>query len=1403
MRQEQRAALDRTNTERARVKEVARLAREQAREAAAAQRQAAREHERQARLQVQAQREALAQQRRAQREATRERIAEIRSEALAQRQGLQDQITAQQRAVASLRASMRDVRRDMTNTRRSTDDLFASAGSGFKKMGSWFHEVGVSITEAGNLLSTKFLAPLTLAGSALTTIGVNSADKRLLGQLGLSAAGVSKDASAKQMYDMQMYAIDTPFSIDVMHEYQMKLIRSIAGTDKDWFKTGDARTEAANKAAAKTTDLIMAVGDSMARAGNLDPSQFQRAMYAMDHMMDMDRAPTKNVKQLIAASGMPASEMAQLLGFDNAGEMWKVIGTPTAKGGGVSGERIMDAMLNTWDPKKYPAMGGYGNREAAPSRGYAEQMTTETITGRVQQLKERATFELGNLFVKEDSEGAYRYTRLGETLMGKDTYTYDAKDRITGRDHEDGPIDTVGAMAKKYAPDVEKFLSVFLESVRTFVTTLDGITSWLRDNKQLVQLTTGIGTFLLEWGPLILAAGLLAKLFGKLAKVVGMALTPVGASVRGIARGAQGAGRTAGQVREGRAAAREARSNGATRSEARRAGRAAYRQQRAENRQGDARGLGARARDAVTGTNTNYQNQLRQLREMEEQIRAAEQRTAELRDELRGVDRTSMRAIQDSMRALGRNLAAGNGSVRGSANSASSAVQGLNQARLTQARQSLESVKTKADDTAKAVKAISQEVRTLDSRKLGSLRAQQIETTTKRADDLRKAVTRSGDAVAALNGKSLSGLRGQHQNVTKSADATTKAVKTASAAMETLKGKTLRSLRDWVDRLTSSATNAYTAVGTKTGASSLNGRVKTLSDQSMSRLNGTLKTLGDRLERAKKEAQSLNSSLGEISKRSPGGSNGSGKGGSKKKARGGVIRKAEGGIVPGLGGILPGYKPWVDSVPAILSPGESVLRPEVTNALGEETINQWNGAAIRGQLSRNARGGVVGGKGSTLASIRDYISLYDVGPIGIAAGRTMALDAASDPIGGPTQQGILGTGDTAARGLGSQTATKYKGMYDFLSDDLWGLLRKAPTGVSQLVGTIAGIMGPIQGEYLWDDVWKGNGNILSRGKKYLSDVFSTKTLGRIWDNTAGGVWESLSSLWKNGKAIAADPIGYVQDSISGVYDTARDSYNGLVGMVDAVREIRDSPKDYAARVFSEHMEAAREAMPNTKGLFDFKKGSKVTGSLPEAATGMVSPSKTGSAVTRWAPVAQQAMGMLDIAKNYLSTVLHRIGVESGGNPNIVNKWDSNWISGHPSVGLMQVIGPTYGAYAGPFRGTGPFSYGTSTNPLANIYAGLNYARSRYGSRWASVLSGTTGYATGTLSASPGLHLVGEQGRELVDFGGGGARVYNNRETESILDSKKYEIHIHEARNEPTPNAVLRALQTAEALYTNL
>jgi SLT domain-containing protein len=145
----------------------------------------------------------------------------------------------------------------------------------------------------------------------------------------------------------------------------------------------------------------------------------------------------------------------------------------------------------------------------------------------------------------------------------------------------------------------------------------------------------------------------------------------------------------------------------------------------------------------------------------------------------------------------------------------------------------------------------------------------------------------------------------------------------------------------------------------------------------------------------------------------------------------------------------------------------------------------------------------------------------------------------------------------------------------------------------------------------------------------------------------------------------------------------------------------------------------------------------------------------GAGVNQWRLTTLSALAQLGLPSGFVLDVLYQMMTESGGNPNIVNRWDSNWLAGHPSVGLMQVIAGTFAAYAGPYRNTGPFSYGVSVNPMANIYAALNYGKHGrgFGTGPGQIGSGH-GYAAGTPSAAPGWAVVGERGPELVKFSGG-------------------------------------------------
>ncbi|MFI8432137.1 transglycosylase SLT domain-containing protein [Streptomyces sp. NPDC079020] len=72
--------------------------------------------------------------------------------------------------------------------------------------------------------------------------------------------------------------------------------------------------------------------------------------------------------------------------------------------------------------------------------------------------------------------------------------------------------------------------------------------------------------------------------------------------------------------------------------------------------------------------------------------------------------------------------------------------------------------------------------------------------------------------------------------------------------------------------------------------------------------------------------------------------------------------------------------------------------------------------------------------------------------------------------------------------------------------------------------------------------------------------------------------------------------------------------------------------------------------------------------------------------------------------------LHRnIMRESTGNPNAINGWDINAQNGVPSIGLLQIIKPTFDAYH--VSGTPHSQY----DPVANITAAANYAADKYGS----------------------------------------------------------------------------------------
>ena len=97
-------------------------------------------------------------------------------------------------------------------------------------------------------------------------------------------------------------------------------------------------------------------------------------------------------------------------------------------------------------------------------------------------------------------------------------------------------------------------------------------------------------------------------------------------------------------------------------------------------------------------------------------------------------------------------------------------------------------------------------------------------------------------------------------------------------------------------------------------------------------------------------------------------------------------------------------------------------------------------------------------------------------------------------------------------------------------------------------------------------------------------------------------------------------------------------------------------------------------------------------------------------VNQWRPVVACALRLLaqPQTNQYTQVGLNVIAAESGGNAGAENNWDSNAKAGNPSCGLMQTSTTTFAAYRDPALSDDIF------DPLANIYAGLNYGIAHYG-----------------------------------------------------------------------------------------
>ncbi|MFJ8699465.1 transglycosylase SLT domain-containing protein [Streptomyces ardesiacus] len=1307
--------------------------------------------------------------------------------AQAAKRAAQDQIKANNEATKAIQSNAKKAEKSWA---KSTSN-----------MGSKINALGTTVGQFGRSIQQGITTPLLTAAGAMSYLGITAGDSIMRAQTALQGIGISEKDRAKHIDTLREFGVETPYKVEDMFKYGAQYARS-----------NKSHGMSSKESAQRASELVMAIGDLAAYGGNTDPQLVERTLKAVGNIMESDRASLRNVRTIAESGGLDIQTLAQMLGFkdrkmskkeiadrkkmmDEMGVEWDAPEISKASGqmmlwmaqaaetGGIPGLAVTDALIDRAKGKDV----GMGTSDSA-----ARRMGAATISGRLSNMFEQTKFGLADFFVSPTKGGDYEYTGAGAALMGRKNK--DGK-------YEGGILNTLESLGGDLKKPSGKIVTGLFE-------VLEDVTGWLKKTVDFLKDHPGLTDLLVEAGKWAAILGGGAIVLGGVIKMFGMLLklgSPLVKAAQGLYKAGRGAGRIARQAtggpgmqtdaqkeaksirqqakqqakQERRDMRREARNlaDPADRYEARQAADARareiredakerakqvrqdgrqnttlgdrYRERRTNLHGGDDRGLGTRAWDRVRGTNS-------QVEKIDLDTEMAKKKIDELEAEIVSLKNKLQSFRNEDFRELATSLAGEDSSVKAAAKRAADAVRD-------------------ADRAAENLKGL----------KFGALK-EELDRITNDSDQFKAAVDKGSSAASTLNGKKLGALDGELDDSKGRTKALDSSIRETAKQAGKLNSKTLSDLRGQVNNVKNAADNASKQFGS--GESSLISRVGKLNSLKTKDIVKQIDDLRKKLKDTSGEAKTLNSRLGDISSHAPG----KGKGGNRKSA---------------LGGVLPGYTPGSDvhtfTSPTAgtlhLSGGEAVMRPEWTAAVGADTVTRWNHIArtkgvggLREEM-KFAKGGILEDLG--LGPLVEQVKRFNVGPDVRGASQTMIMDGTSPALGGAVQKGVIGSGTDGSHFIGGDLAKRFRGMYDFITQDSWSLLKTAPipSGISQIIGAVGGAVGAEAGPLFWDDVWKGEGNILDRGQRFLGHMFSADTLKSIVSNLLGGVWDSAKGLWNAAKSLVTDPFDTISGAVDGVWELVRSQYSGVIDMVQGIREIWQSPRQYASQVIGDVYETARDALPNLDGLFDFS-GDSLNAKKPNVKDEIdiqLGIPGVGDEVSRWTPQVKMALGQLGLPMSDVPLVLHRIKVESGGNPNAINKWDINAKNGYPSQGLMQTIPQTFARYAGPYRSRG------ITDPMASIYAGLNYAIHTYGSGWRKALSGVKGYWTGTQSASPGFALVGERGPELINFRGG-ERVHNATETAELM-GPRYEIHIHEAKSENTTESVLRAMKYAEVM----
>lgn len=207
---------------------------------------------------------------------------------------------------------------------------------------------------------------------------------------------------------------------------------------------------------------------------------------------------------------------------------------------------------------------------------------------------------------------------------------------------------------------------------------------------------------------------------------------------------------------------------------------------------------------------------------------------------------------------------------------------------------------------------------------------------------------------------------------------------------------------------------------------------------------------------------------------------------------------------------------------------------------------------------------------------------------------------------------------------------------------------------------------------------------LEKGTKIMP-ANQTKALINGMPHFAGGIGDFFAGDWESVRSFTGDIWDYVSNPKK-IVQIALDKFVDISGVLEPWYSIAGGVENKTFDAIVDYI----------KGIFDT--------SAPKVN---YNPS---AGVEQWRALAKKALQMTNqYSESNLNLLLYQMQTESGGNPKAINNWDINAKRGTPSKGLMQVIDPTFKAYA--MKGYNKNIW----DPLSNMLAAIRYTLSRYGS----------------------------------------------------------------------------------------